>query len=359
MLKSNRKLTTVLLLATALALLAFNIQNAKSLEVQDTSNIVFDKETNTVYLDSLTLKQKIGQMFITWAEEDNKEELQKMLIGGIYVNAKPSKEDFITTIDNFQEGTTIPFFVATDMEGGCSNPFEYFQDFPDLVAIGTKEEAYRVGHEQGKLLKEVGFNLNFAPVVELEDTIWYCRNFKGTPEEISQKASAYITGIQENVLATAKHYPGKTLVYKDPHRYTGYAYITQDDLIPFEGSIQNDVSAVMISHVITRGAIDSEGKPAIASKRAVTSLRNQFNGLIITDDTRMAALQNHYSSSTEIYLDLFKADNDLILYFNKDTKELYYIISNIEKAIQYGAISEDRIDKSVTRILKAKGIKVK
>ena len=130
MLNLNRDIYLTLLLVTIIAsLLILNIGKAKPLDIERPDNVLFDKSTNTLYLDSLTLKQKIAQMIIAYGKDENKEILQKMLIGGIYLGAKPTKQDFINTITSFQDGAVIPFFVTIDLEG-CTNPFENFQNFP-------------------------------------------------------------------------------------------------------------------------------------------------------------------------------------------------------------------------------------
>jgi beta-N-acetylhexosaminidase len=113
-----------------------------------------------------------------------------------------------------------------------------------------------------------------------------------------------------------------------------------------------------MSHIVARGAVDSKGKPSVTSN-VVTDLRTKFPGLIITDDTRMIGLKKHYSNKNTMYIDLFKNENDIILYFDRDTKDLFYTISEIERAVQRGEISEERIDNSVKRILEAKGINIK
>jgi beta-N-acetylhexosaminidase len=359
---NNDFLQTIVLLTIILVLLFFNWTLSKaeseSSEIKDPTNVLFDKSTNTLQLDSLTLKQKIAQMIVTNGDENAKDELQKMLIGGIYFGAKPSKESYIDSIKNFQDGAVIPFFVTIDLEG-CWNPFENFQKFPTLKEIKTKEDAYQVGFDEGKLLKELGFSIDFSPVVDLNDTIWNCRSFTGTPEEIAEKANFYIKGLQENgILATSKHYPGKTLSIRDPHQYITYATIDDSDLMPFKKTIGNNVSAIMISHVIVNGLVDSESKPSVVSQKLVSGLRNQFAGLIVTDEVHMLGLDKYYTDADRMYVDLFKADNDLVLYFDANPKDLYHMISIVEDAVKRGDISEKRIDDSVTRILGAKGIQV-
>ena len=347
----------VFLFVLVIVLVILNLK-VESVEMESMNNIIYDRTKNVINLSSLTLRQKIAQMIITYGKEENREALQRLNIGGIHLGAKKSRSEFIETIEYFQDGTVIPFFITVDLEG-CLNPFENFQSFPSLREIETKEEAYEVGREEGKLLKELGFTINFAPVVDLEDTIWNCRNFLGSPEEVSEKAVYYIKGLQsQGILATAKHYPGKTLTVGDPHVQIVRANISYEDLLPFKKSIENNVSLIMVDHVIAEGAVSSESKPSVVSKNVIEGIRKNFTGLIVTDEIRMGGLKNYYSRVEDMYIDLFKAGSDLILFFDTRVDNLQYLISVIEEAVKDGIISEERIDNSVTRILRMKGIKV-
>ena len=118
-------LLAILLVIVIVTLFILNIERIRAPNIKEPDNILFDKSTNTLYLNSLTLKQKIAQMVIAYGYEikNSKEVLQKMFIGGIYLGSKPTKSDFINAINNFQNDSIIPFFVSTDMEG-CGNPFE-------------------------------------------------------------------------------------------------------------------------------------------------------------------------------------------------------------------------------------------
>ena len=337
--------------------LFLNFVNQDLFDISEPNNIQFDQQT--LLLDSLTLKQKIAQMIITYENIENKEILQKMLIGGIHFGAKEKKSDFIETINDFQEDATILFFTTADLEG-CWNLFENFQEFPTLTEIENVQQAYQIGFQKGKLLKELGFSINFAPVLDLKDNIWNCRSFSGNSQEIAEKAKAYIKGIQDNgIIATSKHYPGKTLQGNDPHQGLNKAVIKEEDFLPFESTIKDNVNAVMISHIIVEGFLDSQSKPAVVSEKIGQDLRNKFTGLIISDEIRMRGLRDYYPDINQMYIDLFKAENDIILYFERDPKILYEMINIVEQAVKDGIINEKKIDDSVIRILKAKGIEVK
>ena len=362
---------SIIFLAFSAVFFIYNIQSIQTIPVTEDpmtgqeqiaierpDNILYDSEAGTIRLDSLTLRQKISQMVITYGNEGNKDFIQNTLMGGVYFVSKPTKQDFIDTTAFFQEDAIIPLFISADLEG-CWNPFIKFYKSPTLSQIETKEEAYVLGMEHGQILKDAGFNLNFAPVVDLEDNIWECRSFKGTLEEISEKAAYYIRGIEEKgIMSSAKHYPGKTLLTKDPHKHIAYATIEEKDLFPYEYAINGSVSSIMISHIIVQGMVDSEGKPSVASEELVNGLRKTYDGLIITDEIRMLGLADYYEDIDQMYIDVFRADNDIILNFDDDQATLYHMIVVVEDAVNRGEISEERIDSSVTRILEAKGLEV-
>ena len=312
-------------------------------------------------LDDLTLEQKIGQMTVVIGIRYYAEALKNMQIGGVHLHAMEEDETFKERVDFFQSGTIIPFFVTVDLEG-CVNPFVNFREFPAVSEVSKLGEAFEKGKTEGKFLRELGITVDFAPVVDLEDNIWNCRSFPGTKEEITELANAYILGMQdEGILATAKHYPGKTLVIKDPHQFLAAAEITEDDLYPYQELVRKgNVQAIMVSHIITYGEVNSEGKPSVTSKKIMDQLRNEFgfDGLIISDEINMQGVKKFYDSLNEMYIDVFKAGSDMVLNFNQDPNEIHNMITTVAQAVEEGEIDEDRIDASVRRILEAKGFVV-
>ncbi|MEK6900202.1 MAG: glycoside hydrolase family 3 N-terminal domain-containing protein, partial [Nanoarchaeota archaeon] len=190
--------------------------------------------------------------------------------------------------------------------------------------------------------------------------IWKCRSFPGNETKIAESAEAYLGGLQsEGVIGTAKHYPGKTLIVKDPHKYVVLAEIGQKDIFPYEFlEEKGNVKAIMVSHIITSGAVDSEGVPSVVSKKVLDGLRANFSGLIISDEIHMLGLQNYYNSLDAMYIAVFKAGNDVILNFDRNPNEIYRMIQVVKAAVQSGEIPEAQIDMSVSRILKAKGFKI-
>lgn len=346
------------LLVLVLVLGSANIAKAKGWFIPQQPAIEF--VDGTIDLDSMTLEQKIAQMVIVHGALYNLEAWQSMQVGGIHLFAMENADLYKTVVDKFQGSSQIPLFVTIDFEG-CWNPFSNFKESLSVSEIELAEDAFQKGRDDGKFLNELGFTVNFAPVVDLNDEIWNCRSFPGDEKEISELAEAYILGLQsQNILATAKHYPGKTLVAKDPHKYLVTATIEEKDVYPYEYlSEKNEVSSFMVSHIITSGTIDSEGIPSVASEKVVNDLKQGFTGLIISDEINMLGLKDFYPTLDGMYLAVFKAGNDVIINFNEDPNEVYRMILVVKEAVERGEISEGRIDNSVRKILEAKGFKVR
>ncbi|MFH1682531.1 MAG: glycoside hydrolase family 3 N-terminal domain-containing protein, partial [Candidatus Woesearchaeota archaeon] len=200
------------LLILNLLLASLSVAKAKGMLIPgQPSPLVID---NTVDLSSLTLKQKIAQMVVGLGIPDNAPAIKNLQLGGVYLYSMANEEMFKRATQSFQADMEIPFLITVDLEG-CFNPFANFQNFTAANKISEIGEAFEKGKQEGNFLSDLGVTMNFAPVVDLNDTIWKCRSFPGDEQQISELANAYILGLQdEKVYATAKHYPGKTLVIK-------------------------------------------------------------------------------------------------------------------------------------------------
>lgn len=354
----------LILFSITIILASMNVAQAKGYFIPDISDILFEEE-NVIHLSNMTLQQKIAQMIITHGGTHNLEYWKKMQLGGVHFFAMDSEETFVNTINDFQEGMNIPFFVTADLEG-CLNLFANFRNFTITSNVTTIEEATIKGQEEGEYLASIGFNLNFAPVVDLEDNIWKCRTFPGEKEDVTELARAYIQGLEsKGVLSTIKHYPGKTLVTLDPHQSLVVAEITDNDLYPYEKLIsyesaeQGLPSLIMVSHLIVSGAINSEGYPSSASPNVIYNFKDDYDGLVISDEINMLGLLNYYEDKDQLHKDLVLAGHDIILNFDEDPNEIYHVIEVLEQAVLDGEISEERIDNSVRKILRKKGFEVK
>jgi len=227
--------------------------------------------------------------------------------------------------------------------------------FNEISKVG---DAFEKGFAEGKYLKSLGFSLNFAPVVDLDDQIWKCRSFPGEKEEVAELARSYVLGLQsQDIIGTAKHYPGRTLVVRDTHKFMVEAEISEEDIYPYK-RISEDVESIMVSHIITTGEINSQGIPSVVSEEVVRELKQDFGGLIISDEINMLGLRDFFESIDDMYVAVFKSGNDIILNFNEDPNEVYRMIQVVKEAVQDGVISESDIDSSVEKILEAKGLRI-
>ncbi len=336
---------------------SLNLVKTKGLFIPVQPSLSF--RDNVIDLDSMTLEQKIAQMVVAAGTKENYWPWKNMQLGGIHLFARQTEHIFNNTILDFQFEMPVPFFVTADLEG-CVSPFGFIREFTAASEVNSIDEAFEKGVDEGAFLHKLGFNLNFAPVVDLKDDIWKCRAFPGDEAKIAELAQAYLTGLQaEGVIGTAKHYPGKTLIVKDPHKYIVAAEIGRKDVYPYEYlADKGEVKAIMVSHVITSGQVDSEGVPSVVSKKVIDDLRTNFDGLIVSDEVHMLGLKKFYNSVDEMYVAVFKAGNDVILNFDQDPNEIYRMIRVVKRAVERGEIPAAQIDASVAKILEAKGFRV-
>ncbi|MDP4039020.1 MAG: glycoside hydrolase family 3 N-terminal domain-containing protein [Candidatus Pacearchaeota archaeon] len=322
----------------------------------------------TINLSEISLHDKIAQMIIVSGNKYN-EQFTEIGIGGIIITPIKEKDEqyFKELIEKYQKNSKIKLFISADMEGYW-NPFEKFYQGKSFGDTKNKKEAYLLGKEHGKILKELGFNINFSPVVEPADRnkIWPGRSFSGTKAEINEKIRAYIEGLHEyNISATAKHYPGGSMI-KNPHWRKYTTEIFPEDLEYFQTAIDAKVDAIMIGHPIVFGEVDSNGKPSTVSPEIIHNLKNNFTGLIISDAISMLGLKLSYLfKKDKMYIDLINAGNDIIIdmplkliFGLTNPKEIERKIKTIEKAVKDEKISEKRINESVKKILKTKGYKI-
>lgn len=355
---STEKKIFVVLLIVVLVLGVVNIAKAKGFLIPRQPQL--EITNGIITLSSMTLEQKIAQMVIVGGLKDNYWPWRNMQMGGIHLFALQTEHVFNNTIIDFQYGMPVPFFVTADLEG-CVSPFTSIRNFTAAADIHNVGDAFEKGFKEGEFLRKLGFNFNFAPVVDVGDEIWKCRAFPGNEQDIAEFAQAYTLGLQnQGIIATAKHYPGKTLMINDPHISIVVAHIDQKDIYPYQYLIsKGNIKAVMISHLITSGEVDSQGVPSVVSGPVISNIKKSFDGLIISDEIHMLGLKKFYRSMDEIYLAVFKAGNDVILNFDRDPNEIFHMIQVIKKAVEQGEIPEEQIDQSVKKILEAKGFVVK
>ncbi|MEH7121228.1 beta-N-acetylhexosaminidase [Neobacillus vireti] len=328
-------------------------------------------------ISDLSLDEKIGQMIIagisgTKMDTQTKNLITKYKVGGM-IFYKENLVDPEQTVQLLNEIKTenvhnvLPLFLSVDQEGGRITrlPGGLF-NFPtnkEIGVINNSQFSYKVGRILGKELNEFGFNLNFAPVLDVnsnpKNPIIGDRSFGDNPDVVSKLGIQTMKGIQsQKIVATIKHFPGHGDTSVDSHLelpivYKNLTELKKLELIPFERAIDSGADVVMVAHILLPKLDDIY--PASMSKVIITNLlRKQldFSGVVITDDMTMKAVTDHFKMGAAA-VDSIHAGSDIILVAH-DYNKIVEAITSIKVAVQKGEISEQRINDSVRRIIMLK-----
>ncbi len=347
----------------------------------------------TDLLSKLSVEEKVGQLFIVrpdqldmsidpnyssgsatvqYVTDAMAQVLRDYHLGGVIVFAgnikNPGQLQEMTAAIN--AGSRVLPFISVDEEGGTvarigsgrSKGFDVprYYSAASEASSGGEGGVYNMGLNIGSYLKAYGFNLDFAPVADVNtnprNRVIGNRAFSSDPYTASVMVTAFINGLHANgVLSTIKHFPGHGDTTSDTH--TGYVAVYKTweelqgaELIPFKDNFDK-TDLVMVAH-ITLPNITSDGLPASLSGELITGrLRGElgYNGLVVTDALAMGAIAKNYSASDTALL-AFKAGCDILL----DPGNLPEAYSAILGAVNSGDIPMERLDESVLRILRAK-----
>ena len=259
--------------------------------------------------------------------------------------------------------------MAVDEEGGqvsrvASNPKMKMTVYPSAQEVGrtyNDKKIAQMGKTQGKELKELGFNMNLAPVADVltnkNNTEIGDRSFGTDSKKVADIITTLVKNMQkQQISATLKHFPGSGQTGGDTHRGSTETDQTinalrDTDFKPFKAGIKAKADAVMVSHLMLSNVTD-EKEPSSLSSRVVSDILRdelEYKGVIMTDAMNMKAITDNYSSG-EAAVKAIQAGVDLIV-MPDNYKEAY---KAIEKALKSGKIKESRIDKSVRRIIYTK-----
>lgn len=282
-------------------------------------------------------------------------------------------EQLKSLISKLKSYSSIPLLIAIDQEGGkiCRLKEEY--DFPKTYSaqyLGTLNNTETIISEASKIsetLKDMGINLNLAPVVDLNTNPdnpaigRLERSFSDDPEITSSCAVSYIMGLHENnILSCIKHFPGHGSSYNDSHKGLTDITVTWDqiELIPYKNIIDSgNCDMVMTAHVFNKNLDDKY--PATLSKKTITGILREnlgFNGVIITDDMQMKAIKKRYTLKKTLYLSI-DAGVDIILFANNIVYNPWIMkksVKIIKQLIKKKKISKDRLIESYKRIMNLK-----
>lgn len=338
-------------------------------------------------LKNMTLKEKVGQLFVVNLEQlDNsegnyyehtavtgkmKKTLEKYPVGGVVLFSRniATTEQTKELIEKLQKDSKVPLFVAVDEEGGevariANNDNMRTTKFPTMEEVGimaNKEYAYNMGATIGKEIKELGFNLNFAPVADVKtnelNTEIGNRSFGAEPKLVADMVVEVVKGLQDQgVSSTLKHFPGHGDASKDSHEgavdvENDINRLRQVELVPFKAGIKAGADLVMVSHISVSKLTGTTEPASLSSLVMKDMLRTEmrFDGVIITDAMDMKAITD-YCDAGEAAVNCILAGADICLM----PEELPMAYKAVMEAVKNGTISEKRLNESIVRILELK-----
>ncbi|MEI6789946.1 MAG: beta-N-acetylhexosaminidase [Myxococcaceae bacterium] len=261
---------------------------------------------------------------------------------------------------------SIPGLVSVDQEGGrVARLRDICTNIMPMREIGESarrdpELPYRIGRLMGLELKELGFGLDFAPVMDIDtnpkNPIIGDRSFSRDPDEVARFGARFIKGMQSaGVLACAKHFPGHGDTDTDSHLDLpvishGRDRISHVELHPFRAAIQAGVASIMTAHILVP-ALDPV-YPATLSKTILTGILREkmgYQGVIISDDLEMRAVADRYSIREMVKLGLL-AGVDLFLVCSQldKTREA---IDSAHDLVESGEVPKERVLEALERVV--------
>lgn len=320
-------------------------------------------------ISSMTVEEKVGQMFfVRYPDVNAEEQVLEYSLGGYILFGKDfdgkTREEITENINSCQKSAEIPLLIGVDEEGGTvvrvsSN--ENLSETPflsprDTFANGGWSAIEEDASEKADLLLSLGINVNLAPVCDVTsdyNAFMYDRSFSSDTDEVSEFVKKVVEISSKKKLGTVlKHFPGYG---NNEDTHTGIAYDERDfqlleetDFKPFKVGIESGADCVLVSHNIVN-SIDSK-YPASLSEESHKILRNQleFDGVIMTDDLSMGAITDYTGTENAAVLAI-KSGNDLLCC--SDVEEQYPAVLS---SVQSGEIPIEQINNSVKRVLKWK-----
>ncbi len=257
----------------------------------------------------------------------------------------------------------IGLLIGVDEEGGSisrvANKLKLREKQPGPSRIADADRAYASAVTIGTYLTSYGFNVNFAPVADVrtavKDAEMTYRCYSNDPYDVAEKVVRFVEGSHKaGIIPVLKHFPGLGAVSGNTHKGTGFSMRTPEDwrlteFIPFSAGIQAMADIVMVSHQVAVN-VDPDA-PASLSPVVIAYLREElgFEGIIITDALRMNAIRKKYGSGEACVMAL-EAGVDMLL-LPDDFTDAY---EGVMEALESGRLTEERIDKSLCRILTLK-----
>ncbi len=337
-------------------------------------NIDYRKQklwVDSVY-DKLTDDQRIGQLMMVAAYSDKQEkhyaEIENQIkayhIGGlIFFQGGPLRQAHLT--NRYQKVSKTPLFIAMDAEWGLGMRLDSTISYPKQMALGAiadNQFIYNMGAEVARQFKLMGMHINFAPVVDVnsnkDNPVIGNRSFGENRDKVTQKGIAYMKGLQDNgIIANAKHFPGHGDTKDDSHTTLpvinhSLQRLKQVELYPFKKLMDDSLLSVMVGHINIPALEPRANLPSTLSSNVVTDLLQEemgFEGLIFTDALNMKGVTKYHKPG-DLELMAILAGNDVLLF----PENVPLAVKKMREALQTGALTSERLARSVKKILGAK-----
>ena len=342
---------------------------------QPHTNLSANEWVDSVF-KTLTKDQKIGQLMvvrlssigpnrtITFYEKQVEEAIRKYNIGGICLfQGGPMKQAGL--INYFQSIAQTPILISIDAENGLGMRLDSVQGLPRQMMMGAVQDPsliYQYGRVVGDQCKRMGIQVNYAPVVDVNNNpnnpVINDRSFGEDKYKVASYGIQYMKGMQDvGIMACAKHFPGHGDVEVDSHYdlpviNKSRSQLDSLELYPFQQIFKAGIGSVMIAHLQIPSIDNTKNKPTSISYNNVTKLlRNElgFKGLTFTDALEMKGVSKYYPDG-EASLQAILAGNDMLCL----PGDIPGSIEKIKQAIKKKKLKQDELDKRVKRILLAK-----
>jgi beta-N-acetylhexosaminidase len=322
---------------------------------------------------TLTPRQRVAQLFMVAAYSNKPAIYQDSIstliknygIGGlIFFQGGPVRQARL--LNRFQAQSPVPLLVAMDGEWGAGMRLDSVLRFPYQMSLGAVPAAdsaliYDMGREVARQFRRLGMQVNFAPVVDVNNNpanpVIGFRAWGENPAAVARLSRQYMRGMQDaNVLAVAKHFPGHGDVDADSHLALPTVRVDRRrldtlELPPFKSMIANGIGGMMVAH-LNVPALDTTGAPSTLSKPIVTGVLRQqlgFKGVVFTDAMNMQGVIKK-TPTGEAEVRALLAGNDVLEF----SKNVPLALTTVLAAVDSGRISQARIDESCRRVLALK-----
>ncbi|MBI9033360.1 MAG: serine hydrolase [Bacteroidales bacterium] len=341
--------------------------NAQSLIIDD-NHSAEQRWVDSVF-NQLSLQERIGQLIMIRAHSDKgvayarqvEDLIEKYHVGGVcFFQGGPVRQARIS--NQYQKTAKVPLFVAMDAEWGLGMRLDSTYSFPRQMTLGAIQDdqlVYEMGEEIAYQLRRLGVNVNFAPVVDVNNNpnnpVINSRSFGQDIHNVSRKGIAYMQALQNNgVLATAKHFPGHGDTDSDSHftlPVISHQMVRLDSLemFPFKEMIYNGLGGVMSAHLFVPALDANKNTASSLSWPIVTGVLKHklgFEGLIFTDGLEMNGVSKYHEPG-KLEVKALLAGNDVLLL----PIDVPAAVTAIQNAIAKEIISESDVNAKCLKVL--------